>query len=76
MVAHQQQTGGRALTHDASDCKARAKLSEQALRGLATEIGAAVEQQAKPSWLWTGGGNPPKAVRAKRIEPAPHLEHF
>ena len=42
-------------TSDTGDyCKARAKLSEAALRDLAREIAAEVEEQADPSWLWKG----------------------
>jgi putative transposase len=55
VVAHQQQVGGATPTSDTGDyCKARAKLSEQALRALATGVGNEVEQQAEPAWLWKG----------------------
>lgn len=55
IVAHQQQIGGATPTSDTGDyCRARAKLSEAALRALAIEVGAEVEQQAQPSWLWKG----------------------
>jgi putative transposase len=55
VVAHQQQTDGATPTSDTGDyCRARAKLSEPALRALAVEIGAEVEQQAEPAWLWKG----------------------
>jgi hypothetical protein len=55
VVAHQQHTGGATPTSDTGDyCRARAKLSEPALRAPAVEIGAEVEQQAKPAWLWKG----------------------
>ena len=55
VVVHQQQTGGVTPTSDTGDyCRARAKLSEDALHALATEIAAEVEQQAEPAWLWKG----------------------
>lgn len=55
VVAHQQQTGGATPTSDTGDyCRARAKLSEDALHGLSAEIAAEVEQQAEPGWLWKG----------------------
>ncbi|MEO8495984.1 MAG: hypothetical protein ABI614_13000 [Planctomycetota bacterium] len=42
-------------TSDTGDyCKARAKLSEAALRDLTHEIAADVEEQADPAWLWFG----------------------
>lgn len=42
-------------TEDTGDyCKARAKLSEAALRELTREVAAEVEQQADPNWLWKG----------------------
>jgi hypothetical protein len=47
------QRGTCAPTEDTGDyCRARAKLSEHALRELATEIAADLEQAAEPSWLW------------------------
>ena len=55
VVVHQQQTGGATPTSDTGDyCRARAKLSEDALHGLSAEIAAEVEQQAEPGWLWKG----------------------
>jgi putative transposase len=55
VVVHQQQTGGAVPTSDTGDyCRARAKLSEDALRDLAVEVGEGAEQQAKPDWLWKG----------------------
>ena len=42
-------------TSDTGDyCRARAKLSEAALRDLTREIAAEVEEQADPGWLWLG----------------------
>jgi len=53
VVAHQQQTGGAVPTSDTGDyCRARAKLSADALHALTVEIGAEVEQQAEATWLW------------------------
>lgn len=50
-----QQQGAAGPTDDTGDyCKARAKLSEAALRDLTREVGAEVEAQADPSWLWLG----------------------
>ena len=42
-------------TADTGDyCRARAKLSEAALRDLTREVAAEVEEQADPAWLWIG----------------------
>jgi hypothetical protein len=42
-------------TSDTGDyCKARAKLSEVALRELTVEIAGELEEQADPKWLWKG----------------------
>jgi len=55
IVAHQQQIGGAIPTADTGDyCRARAKLSEQALHALTVEVGAEAEQEAQPGWLWKG----------------------
>jgi putative transposase len=55
IAVHQQQTGGAVPTADTGDyCRARAKLSEDALRELTAEVGGEVEQQAKSEWLWRG----------------------
>jgi putative transposase len=55
VVVHQQQTEAATPTSDTGDyCRARAKLSEQALHELTVEIGAEVEQQADDAWLWKG----------------------
>ncbi len=55
VVVHQQHTGGATPTFDTGDyCRARAKLSEDALHALSVEIAAEVEQQAEPAWLWKG----------------------
>jgi hypothetical protein len=55
IAVHQQQTGGVVPTSDTGDyCRARAKLSEDALRELTVEVGEEVEQQAKSEWLWKG----------------------
>lgn len=62
VVVHQQQTGGPAPTADTGDyCRARAKLSEAALHALTVEIGAEVERQARPDWLW-------KELHAKLVD--------
>ena len=50
---HQQ--GTESPTADTGDyCKARAKLSEAALRDLTKEVAEAVEAQAEPTWLFQG----------------------
>ena len=55
VVAHQEQIGGAIPTPDTGDyCRARAKLSEDALHALTVEVGAEAEQEAKPAWLWKG----------------------
>jgi putative transposase len=55
IAVHQQQTGGAVPTADTGDyCRARAKLSEDALRELTIEVGGDAEQQAKGEWLWKG----------------------
>lgn len=55
IAVHQQQTGGAVPTSDTGDyCRARAKLSEDALCDLTTEVGGEAEQQAKDEWLWKG----------------------
>ena len=47
------QVGRNAPTADTGDyCRARAKLSEPALRELSTEIANDAEQQADEAWLW------------------------
>ena len=49
------QVGRDAPTSDTGDyCRARAKLSEPALRELSTEIANEAEQQADAAWLWKG----------------------
>jgi len=55
VVTHCQQQGVPSPTHDTGDyCRARAKLSEAALRDLTREVAAEVEEQAQPNWLWKG----------------------
>jgi hypothetical protein len=55
VAAHQQQTGGATPTSDTGDyCRARAKLSEDALHELTVEIAAEVQQQADAAWRWKG----------------------
>lgn len=40
-------------TDDTGDyCRARAKLSESALRGLSCDVAEELERQAEPGWLW------------------------
>lgn len=53
VVTHCHQQGTATPTSDTGDyCKARAKLSEAALRDLTRELAAEVEQQAAPRSLW------------------------
>lgn len=55
IIVHQALAGQPAPTADTGDyCRARAKLSEQALHDLTVEIAEEVEQQAEPAWLWKG----------------------
>ena len=49
------QVGRAAPTSDTGDyCRARAKLSEPALRELSAEIASDAEQQVDAAWLWKG----------------------
>jgi len=55
VVSFDQQQGTAIPTADTGDyCKARAKLSEAALRDLTREIASEVEERAEASWLWKG----------------------
>ena len=55
IVSHSRQQEIPAPTADTGDyCRARAKLSEDALHELACEVAGEVEEQADPSWLWKG----------------------
>jgi putative transposase len=55
IVTYCEQQELAAPTADTGDyCKARAKLSEAALRDLAREVAGEVEQQADADWLWKG----------------------
>ncbi|MCH7688923.1 MAG: IS4 family transposase [Planctomycetes bacterium] len=55
VVALRQQLGQSTPTEDTGDyCRARAKLSEAALRDLTGEVAAQLQEQADPKWLWKG----------------------
>ncbi|MCX7427713.1 MAG: IS4 family transposase, partial [Planctomycetia bacterium] len=55
IVAHQELAGLRAPTADTGNyCRARAKLSEEALHELTVEVAEEAERQAEPGWLWKG----------------------
>ncbi len=55
IVVPQAEVGGSVPTSDTGDyCRARAKLSEAALRDLSVEVAAEVESCADGSWLWKG----------------------
>ena len=55
IVTYCDQQGMAAPTADTGDyCKARAKLSEAALRDVTREVAGEVQEQADPSWLWKG----------------------
>jgi putative transposase len=55
IVVYNQWTHLAVPTSDTGDyCRARAKLSEAALRDLTTEIGAELEERADSQWLWKG----------------------
>ncbi|HMO16444.1 MAG TPA: IS4 family transposase [Pirellulaceae bacterium] len=55
VVSYREQQGLVSPTEDTGDyCRARAKLSEAALRDLSCEVAEELEQAAEPSWLWKG----------------------
>ena len=55
VVSYRQQQGLAAPTEDTGDyCRARAKISVEALRDLSCEVTDELEQAAEPSWLWKG----------------------
>ncbi len=55
VVTYQELGGRTAPTADTGDyCRARAKLSEEALHDLTVEVAEELEQQADPDWLWKG----------------------
>lgn len=55
IVTHAQQQETTIPTKDTGDyCRARAKLSEAALRDLTREVAGEVEERADESWLWKG----------------------
>jgi len=55
IVTHAQQQETAIPTKDTGDyCRARAKLSEAALRDLTREVAGEVEERADESWLWKG----------------------
>ena len=55
ITAHRLAASLAAPTSDTGDyCKARAKLSEVALRDLTVEIADELEEQSETSWLWKG----------------------
>ncbi len=54
-VVYNQPHGEVVPTSDTGDyCRARAKLSEAALRDVTTEVAAELEDQADAKWLWKG----------------------
>lgn len=55
VITYQELVGRSAPTADTGDyCRARDKLSEEALRDLAVEVAEELEQHADPAWLWKG----------------------
>ncbi len=55
IIIFRQQRGLDSPTSDTGDyCRARAKLSEAALREVAVEVAAEMEHQADARWLWKG----------------------
>jgi len=55
ITSYRLQQGMQPPTNDTGDfCRARAKLSEPALRELSREVASDVEQQASENWLWKG----------------------
>jgi putative transposase len=54
-ITYQELLGLPAPTADTGDyCRARAKLSEEALHDLTVEVAEEVEEQADAAWLWKG----------------------
>jgi hypothetical protein len=59
VVSYCEQQGLPSPTQDTGDyCRARAKLSDGALRELTGEVAEELEQAADPSWLWKGRLHP------------------
>lgn len=55
IISYCLQAGEDAPTEDSGDyCRARAKLSEPAIRELSSEIANEAKQQADETWLWNG----------------------
>jgi len=55
VIVYQELSGLQVPTADTGDyCRARAKLSEEALHDLTVEVADEMEQQADPAWLWKG----------------------
>jgi hypothetical protein len=55
VITYQELAGLPAPTADTGDyCRARAKLSEEALHDLTVEIAGELEEQADAGWLWKG----------------------
>lgn len=55
IISYCLQAGEEAPTEDTGDyCRARAKLSEPAIRELSSEIANEAEKQADETWLWKG----------------------
>jgi hypothetical protein len=55
VVSYCRMQGLQAPTDDTGDyCRARAKLSSDALRDLSCEVASEMEEQAEPKWLWKG----------------------
>lgn len=59
VVSYCHSQGRDTPTEDTGDyCKARAKLSQAALRDLSCEVAEELEQAANPAWLWKGKYHP------------------
>jgi len=55
VITYRELVGLPAPTADTGDyCRARAKLSEEALHDLTVEVAEELEQAADPAWLWKG----------------------
>jgi putative transposase len=55
VITYQELAGRPVPTADTGDyCRARAKLSEEALHDLTVEVAEELEQEADASWLWKG----------------------
>jgi len=84
IITFRQQRALDSPTSDTGDyCRARAKLSEAALREVAVEVAAEMEQQADARWLWKGHHSKlvdgftftmPDTQKNQRVYPSPRSQ--